>query len=57
MNKRRNVFRKQKCKNEGMYTIVQMAQMLNKEVNKSRTAEVRKYRKARKNIIKIRNYA
>ena len=30
-----------------MYTGVQMAQMLNKEMNKSRTAEVRKYREAR----------
>ena len=47
MNKRRNVFRIQKCKSEGMYTIVQMAQMLNKEMYKRRTAEVRKYRKAR----------
>ena len=35
------------AKNEGMYTIVQMAQMLNKEMNKRRTAEVRKYRKGR----------
>ena len=37
----------QKCKNEGMYTCVQMAQKLNKEMNKRRTAEVRKYREAR----------
>ena len=30
-----------------MYTGVQMAQMLNKEMNQRRTAEVRKYREAR----------